>query len=284
MQLDVISRIHSLTENLSASHAAAFIGCAALALCFLVTNAKSLPLVYTVRLLPPVWRLLRPRLFPSRKIQKPLIPKPPSSSSLAQAAAARPVLFKYHSSSSRTALAELDINIHKSNSTFFADADISRAELLTRLLSQGLATAGPNSAPVVPLLAAVQCSFKREIGPFQAYDVSSRILAWNDRSLFVITYFLKPGFKLPPDVEVAGGPGAVLRDASLRRAVFAVMLSKYVCKAGRETVAPTVVLEAAGLLVSEGPANKKDYTALLAADDVEKALKSGMQYVCECML
>jgi hypothetical protein len=172
---------------------------------------------------------------------------------------------------------DLDINMHKSNSTFFADADINRAELLTRLLSRGLAAAGPKdskSAPTaIPLLAAVQCSFKREIGPFQAYDISSRILAWDDKSLFMVTYFLKRGARLSPDLEVDGGPAGVLGDSGVRRSVYAVMVTRYVCKAGRETVAPKTVLEASGLL----DGGKE-------ADDVSKAVESGMKYVRECMV
>ena len=89
----------------------------------------------------------------------------------------------------------------------------------------------------------------------------------------MVTYFLKPGVRLSPELEVFGGPTAALSDSSLKRGVYAVMLTRYVCKAGRETVAPKVVLEAAGLLDREEN-----------ADRVGKPVASGMQYVGECML
>ncbi|KAL2018209.1 hypothetical protein VTK56DRAFT_1182 [Thermocarpiscus australiensis] len=274
-------------DSLSTPNTAALLG-SALAVCFLVANAKSLPFAHSFRLLPSFYRLLlQPRLFPVARKTGGVLPSKPSSGSAAAAAAARPALFKHHVTSSRAVLLDLDINMHKSNSTFFADADINRAELLTRLLGRGLAATGPPSA-AIPLLAAVQCSFKREISPFQAYRLSSRILAWDDRSLFTVTYFLKPGAKLPADVEVAGGPGAVLGDPSLKRSVYAVMVTRYVCKAGRETVAPAAVLEAAGLLVAgpgvQGAEKEKHDAGLLAADDVGMAVKRGMQYVGDCMV
>ncbi len=278
-------------ESFSAFSTAGVIGLA-LAVCFVVANTKSLPFAHSFRLLPSLYRLLHPRLFPARKTQTPsefnTIP-----TSKPDVVVAQPALFKHHVSSSRAVLLDLDINMHKSNSTFFADADINRAELLTRLLSRGLATAG--SAPteldprrttaVMPLLAAVQCTFKREIGPFQAYDLSSRILAWDDKSLFLVTYFLRPNTRLHPDLELTGGPVAVLGESSLRRCVYATMVTRYVCKAGRETVLPKIVLEAAGLLVSAPhEADKKGDGAFLTADQVDEGVESGMRYVRGCML
>ena len=278
-------------EGLSAFNTAGIIG-SALAVCFVVANTKSLPFAHSFRLLPSLYRLLRPRLFPASKpqIHPKLNPIPASGP---EAAVAQPALFKHHVSSSRAVLLDLDINMHKSNSTFFADADINRAELLTRLLSRGLATAGPAPAELdsrtttaaMPLLAAVQCTFKREIGPFQAYDLSSRILAWDNKSLFLVTYFLRPNTRLPPDVELTGGPAAVLGESSLRKCVYATMVTRYVCKAGRETVLPKTVLEAAGLLVCEAhEADNGSHGAFLTADQVDQGVESGMRYVRECML
>ena len=253
----------------------------ALALCFLVANAKSLPFAHSLRLLPSLYRLLRPRLSTPKPKDGPPPSNPTTNLSPTVAAAATTNLFRHHTTHSRAVLFDLDVNMHKSNSTFFADADINRAELLTRRLGRG------GLAAAMPLLAAVQCTFKREIAPFQAYDVSSRLLAWDERSLFVVTYFLKAGVRLPAGVELAGGPAAVLGDTGLRRCVYAVMVTRYVCKAGRETVKPAAVLEAAGLLVSGAGAEvteKGGDAGLLAADDVGVVVKSGMQYVNDCMV
>ncbi|KAL2267376.1 hypothetical protein VTJ83DRAFT_4653 [Remersonia thermophila] len=263
--------------------AATLVGSAVI-VCLLVVNAKGLPFVHSIRLLPSLYRLLRPRLFSSRKG----VPERASAASTPAATAeaplaARPGLFQHHITRSRAVLSDLDVNIHKSNSTFFADADINRAELLTRRLIGGLVGA-------VPLLAAVQCTFKREIGPFQAYDLSSRVLCWDEKSLFIVTYFLKPRTALPPDVELAGGPAAALQDASLRRTIYAVMVTRYVCKSkGRKTVAPASVLKHAGLLVKAVGTPGVDKAdpldaQLLAPSAVETAVKAGMEYVRDCMV
>lgn len=275
-------------DNLPSS-ATALIG-SAVAVCLLLANAKSLPLAHTLRLLPSLYRLFHPRLFPAttpptkttRGTTATTIGGGGEEGGGGSAAAAHPTLFTHHTSRSRAVVLDLDVNLHKSNSTFFSDADVSRAALLSTLLSAGLARTA-----AMPLLAAVQCAFKREIAPFRAYDVSSRVLAWDEKSVFVVTYFVRPGFKLrgATEVEVGGGPGAVLRDGSLRKGVFAVMVSRYVCKAGRETVPPRKVLEAAGLLVPQG--GKEGEAAadgLLAAEFVDEAVKSGLQYVSECMM
>lgn len=260
----------ALIPSLSTTSTASLIGWT-LAACLLLTNAKSLPLAHSLRLLPSLYRLFRPRLFGRPNPGKGIPTAIGSGASRASAA-----LFSHYRTSSRAVPFDLDVNLHKSNSTFFADADISRAALLTKLLSQGLA-----SLSTIPLLAAVQCSFKREIKPLQAYDVSSRILTWDDKSLWVVTYFLQSGFKLPADVEVFGGKGVegLMGDKGLRRGVFAVMVSRYVCKKGRETVEPGRAFRAAGLLVD---GDGKD--GLVDGEKVEVARRNGLKYLEGCML
>lgn len=250
---------------------------AVVVLSLIAINAKSLPFVYTLRLLPSLYRLFWPRLSTTR---------PPRVQDLSPASpiATHPALFKHHTTSSRAVLTDLDPNLHKSNSTFFADADINRAALLTHLLSNGLMTAA--SAPAVPILAAAQCRFQREIAPFQAYDISSRVLAWGDKSLFTVTYFLRRGTKLPAR-EVDGGPGCVLGDKALKSNVYAILVSRYVIKAGRETVLPRNLLTAAGLLLSveKGLDDRlQGVGELLTTNHVDRAIENGLRYVRECML
>ena len=263
-------------ESISPSNPGALIAWSA-AIIFLVANAKSLPLAYTVRLLPSLYRLLRPRLLPPSPLTPPRAPNPLSTPTPHRYSAS-PALFTPHTTTTRTVLLDIDVNLHKSNSTFFTDADISRAALLTTLLSPALA-----ATACVPLLAAVQCTFKRSIAPLQAYDVSSRILAWDDRSLFVGTWFLKTGVKLS---SAAAAAAAVLGgDVGVGKGVYAVMVSRYVCKAGRETVVPREVLLAAGLLVSvPDRVGEGGEVGLVAADKVEEAVKDGLRYVEGCML
>ncbi|KAK6086192.1 hypothetical protein SCUP515_00552 [Seiridium cupressi] len=243
---------------------------------FAAANAKSLPLAYTLRLLPSLYQLLQPRLSSSKKSKSTTSSTPSTSHSFS---AVRPALFKHNVMTSRAVAFDLDINVHKSNSTFFADADISRARLLAGLLSQSLAELGPANF----ILAGVQCKFQREIRPYQAYAVSSRILAWNDKTLYTVTYFLKPGTKLPFKTEVEGGPAALVKDEKLRRNIFATMVTKYVFKAGRTTVAPEHVFRTAGLIVDTEKGADAHNDGLLEADNVRSAVRIGLEYVTQSM-
>ncbi|PYI08340.1 hypothetical protein BO78DRAFT_441723 [Aspergillus sclerotiicarbonarius CBS 121057] len=232
-----------------------------LLLLLLLTNAKSLPFMYSLRLLPSLYRIIRPRLSrnPQPKAATTTTPHPLNHPKLFYPALTQ--LFHPHTTQTHCALAELDLNLHKSNSTFFTDADLSRARLLSHLLGPALATiSGGGKTPAMPILAAVQARFLREIRPFQRYAVRTRILAWDRRSLFTVTYFLREDHgeeerandlgMMEVDV-LGGGPAAVLRDDKLRKRVLAVLVSRYVVKAGRVTVPPVEVFKRAGLLVCD---------------------------------
>jgi hypothetical protein len=80
-------------------------------------------------------------------------------------------------------------------------------------------------------LAGVTALFRREIKPFARYMVSSRVLAWDRKWLFVVSHFV--GAEKGPDGK---------------RALYASALSKYVFKSKRLTVSPEVVLVESGLL------------------------------------
>ncbi len=177
------------------------------------------------------------------------------------------------------ALLEVDVNVHKSNSTFFLDADVSRAELLSRQFAQALvdvAREGPGatSSPGLPVLAGTQATFLRELRPFAPYNVVSRLLAWDDAALHVVTYFVKPGTCIDGQQEGVVGPAEVLRSDSLRRATFAILVSRYVVRAGRRKIVPADLLRAAGAL----PADGKESEA------VEEARASGLEYIKSCAL
>lgn len=253
------------------------------ALGFALTNLKALPLAHSLRLLPSVRRLLAPRLF-GRGGGKNKQKRRSDGGDAAIMSAAHPSLFRHNIAFSRAILLDLDINLHKSNSTFFADADASRAALLTSLLSSALAARG-----CLFVLAGAQCKFLREIRPLQRYAVASQVLTWTDKAFYTVTYFVTPRKGDAAAVcGLNGGPAAVLRDDGLRRKVFAVMVSKYVFKARRATVAPAEVFGAAELLVSGDEKlrarNGKKGGDLLSVEEVEKVVQGGMQFVQDCML
>ncbi|OAA65897.1 hypothetical protein SPI_02684 [Niveomyces insectorum RCEF 264] len=237
-----------------------------LALLFVVLNLKSMPFVWTFRIFgamirQTVWK------------RKPLPPQ---------------ALFHYAITSTRASLLETDYNFHKSNSTYFSDLDASRTHLVTHLFAPGVAVVsrnaqtrlvchpsadgggggnGGNGEGGVPVkgsfgigLGAVFCSFRKEIAPYQGYELWSRVLAWDRKWLYVLTHVVVKGKVRPPSWDgqqptgQAGGANAKGRhgtaqiDADLQPYVIATAVSKYVFKLGRFTVHPTYMFEASDLL------------------------------------
>lgn len=163
---------------------------------------------------------------------------------------------------SRTPLLETDYNLHKSNSTYFTDLDVSRTALVTRLYSPGIGLVSkeldqeflvasqkegkkaPRRLPVMVVLGSVYCSFKREIKPFEKYEMQSRVIAWDQKWMYILTAFLRPAKK-------AGG----------EKTLLATALSKYVVKKGRLTVAPERILRTGGFLPQRPEDSQADSSA-----------------------
>jgi Thioesterase-like superfamily len=138
---------------------------------------------------------------------------------------------------------DIDYNLHKSNSTYFSDLDISRGALVYALLSRGIH--GTELAEELKgggalILGGVSCSFKREIMPLATYDMSSRIVSWDRKWIYVVTQFVRKG-------QGKGG-GQDLPRKSDKPVVYASAVSRYVFKCGRLTVPPETLLRASGLL------------------------------------
>ncbi|KAL6452422.1 hypothetical protein SBY92_001680 [Candida maltosa Xu316] len=153
---------------------------------------------------------------------------------------------------------EIDMYMHKSNSTYFLDLDIARTKLLTRLLQTYFWYCYDNengkfkkkyslsNIPYCPL-SIVQCQFKRELKPFEKYKISSRVLAWDKKWLFVISKF------------VTGD-----------NQVHAIGITKYVFKTGRLTISPHEYLKHCNFLNEENEQiNAKNYALLNSLVDVE---------------
>ncbi|KAL4798422.1 hypothetical protein BDV19DRAFT_386309 [Aspergillus venezuelensis] len=130
--------------------------------------------------------------------------------------------------STNSPLFEIDINIHKTNSSYFKDLDESRLRLLATLFPETFTIfARP---PFRPALAGTACTFFRPIATLQSYEVSSKILAWDEKWVFISSVFLTKG---------------------KNKKVIATAITKYVFKRGRETVLPEGVFRGKGLLTRD---------------------------------
>jgi hypothetical protein len=190
---------------------------------------------------------------------------------------------------SRAPLMECDYNMHKSNSTYFSDLDTTRSYLVCCLVHTGIQKLQKNPGLVILpdgtpakgrwliMLGGVACSFKREIGIYEGYEMWSRLLCWDRKWFYVVTHFVKKG-TVKPDGWIVDDPNEssflpkflqkskeVPKCAKIAEvldengniplmpkvpssAIFASAISKYVMKLGRFTIHPEVALDLSGLL------------------------------------
>ncbi|KAI9722191.1 MAG: hypothetical protein M1828_004874 [Chrysothrix sp. TS-e1954] len=262
----------------------------------LYLNAKSLPFIWHLRFL----RIMYYQLYLQRQ------PLPVD-------ALFRPII----TTNLYTPLPECDYNGHKSNSTYYSDLDMARLALFSCILRKGIRARGAHEkgtadddkawtdyhellakeerkrnpdAPALPVpppppkkgtfmigLGAVSCHFKREIKPYERYDIWTRVLAWDRKWLYMICTMVKAGTVVPEGWALQpwkGGskhlarqkakvaekhseesnahanslPGQVEQDLEYKNAIFASSIAKYVVKKGRYTIPPEIVLRNSSLL------------------------------------
>ncbi|EAU39065.1 conserved hypothetical protein [Aspergillus terreus NIH2624] len=256
-------RMETLRELLSA--ASSVLSWKGLAILLAIINLKNLPFVWHLRLFHHfVWNIRWKPNYPYFPKGKPLVTHTGKPT--------HPVFVSY-SVTSRTPISETDYNLHKSNSTYFSDLDVARTALVTRIYSPGagllskeldaeFAAASRREGKKPPArkslyvaLGSVYCSFKREIKPFELYEMESKVIAWDQKWMYVLTFFVRPATR-------KGGP----------RTLFASAISKYVVKKGRLTIAPERVLRASGFLPPRPDGAASDASAtLVESTDVSGA-------------
>jgi hypothetical protein len=175
-------------------------------------------------------------------------------------------LFQPIITSTRTPLLETDYNLHKSNSTYFSDMDISRTHLFTAIIRNGIkknsrlygakksavsgavgATDGTRGRHLIAL-GGISCLFKREILPYTKYEMWTRVLCWDRKWFYLITHMVKPGvgkpasWTLQPWRKTKQEDGKEVDREKLLGAVYATAIAKYVVKRGRITVPPEQAL------------------------------------------
>ncbi|KAI4862005.1 capsule polysaccharide biosynthesis protein [Hypoxylon rubiginosum] len=168
---------------------------------------------------------------------------------------------------SHVSILEVDYNIHKSNSTYFADLDVSRSHLVTHLFARGCQAIANNAKTKLVMdpsdltkpakgkfgvmLGAVHCSFKKELQPYQGYEMWSRVLSWDRKWMYIVTHFVEKG-AVKPRSWGASSFGATRKEDGKQevweKKIHATAISKYVFKVGRLTVHPAILIEASGML------------------------------------
>lgn len=149
----------------------------------------------------------------------------------------------------------------ESNSTYFGDVDIARTHLICTLFSQGIEQArkskgqgiiGGGNKTFGVALGAVCCSFRKEINPFEKYEMWTRVLSWDRKWVYIVTHFVRKDtvkprrFSMYPRQKNKNGGTRTVDNKE--DAIIASALSKVVFKKGRSTIPPEVMLQASGLL------------------------------------
>ncbi|OOF93383.1 hypothetical protein ASPCADRAFT_508541 [Aspergillus carbonarius ITEM 5010] len=154
-------------------------------------------------------------------------------------------LFHPTITTTRSPLSECDYNIHKSNSTYFTDIDISHATLRARLFGSRVSLRPVSASSIIMILGGVQCVFRREIKPYQGYELWSRVLSWDGKWIYLVSHFVERG---------GDDDGGVKEEEDLKeekkkkKMVFATSVSRYVFKQGRRTYPPERMIRECGLL------------------------------------
>lgn len=148
--------------------------------------------------------------------------------------------------------------LHKSNSTYFSDLDISRVHLLLGLFKNGMAKLQKQEKKksVMPVLGGTSASFRRAIPPLGKYDIVTRVLCWDEKWIYLVTWFVKAGsmakgqkrhfesgYGMNGSAKLEGS-----EPAPVYKNIYATTISKYVIKAGSVTVPPERLMVASGLI------------------------------------
>ncbi|KAJ4178981.1 hypothetical protein NW755_012810 [Fusarium falciforme] len=167
-------------------------------------------------------------------------------------------LFGHIVTTTRNSPLDTDYNLHKSNSTYFPDLDVSRTRLVSYLLTPGIQVVTDNARTQVVrdrsgrvmgggfslVLGSVFCSYKREVGMLESYELWSRVLTWDRKWLYFVTHFVAKD----KGKKGKASPGGIGTDRDWSQRIIATAVSKYVFKLGRFTIHPSIILEESRLL------------------------------------
>lgn len=152
---------------------------------------------------------------------------------------------------------------------------MSRGNPSLLLFRQGISfRPGPDTA--VMILSGVQCVFRREIKPYQPYEVWSRVFSWDNKWIYLVSHFVERGTFEPRSRLLQGGrlrnlPGKPEGELDqVQRKLFASAVSRYVFKQGRKTYPPEKMFLQCGLLPDLGRDGGKGQVDLWRSIEVRR--------------
>lgn len=179
-------------------------------------------------------------------------------------------LFKYLVTETRAAPLECDYNGHKSNSTYFSDLDINRTQLLARLFKDVLSAShydrSKRARHLNIALGSTCCVFRREIRPLQKCQIWSRVLSWDEKWVYIVSYFVSSDYAKAQNARVPGEEN-----------ILASGIARYVFKDGRKTVRPAEAMTDCGVLPLRAHESWNGYEAERAKGMVTGQCLAGLE-------
>ncbi|CAH2352067.1 probable thioesterase [[Candida] railenensis] len=212
-----------------------------LLIAFLASTYKTLPFAYLIRFYSTVIKnIVIPKIRYHRNGKFNTfgysVKKPTNNSDDDKLAIFEPQTFKTYVSPM-----EVDMYLHKSNSTYFLDLDIARTDLLTKVFQKIFYRYMDNESglfkrksllnvPYIPV-GSVETHFKHELKPFQSFEIHSKVIAWDKKWIFILSKFVSP--------------------KNTGDKIYGITLTKYVFKRGRITIEPEAMIREVGLWSDE---------------------------------
>jgi hypothetical protein len=114
---------------------------------------------------------------------------------------------------------------------------------------------------ILAALGSVACVFHREIVPYRQYEIWTRLLTWDQKWIYLVSYFVEAGavqadeYVLQPwknrkqdNIILEERETLENKQLRLRGKVLATSLAAFVVKKGRLTIPPEFVLQRCGIL------------------------------------
>jgi acyl-CoA thioesterase FadM len=147
---------------------------------------------------------------------------------------------------------DLDLSMHMNNGRYLTLMDLGRIDLM---LGMGLAGVAFKSG-WTPILSASKVRFRRELKPFKAFRLESRILWWSSTQVIIEQRLL------------SGDPHGDARGEVVHAS--ALMLAGLYDRKQRQFVPVAKLFELAGLAQATSPEPSDEVSAFLMANDALK--------------
>jgi hypothetical protein len=114
-------------------------------------------------------------------------------------------------------------------------------------------------------LGSVACFFHREVVPYKQYEIWTKLLTWDRKWMYIVSYFVEAGVFKPEEffLQPWKKPKSSLKNMDdesveekrkrIRGKVLATSIASYVVKKGRLTIPPEIALQRSDMLPEKPP-------------------------------